>query len=115
MKTVTVRRSTWVRGSIGGQSLLLNHDGNMCCLGFAICQVSRHIRLCGLKGVGDPQKVFARASFLTQRNEYGEVLNNKFSNKAIEINDSNEISEKQREARLKRLFRANGIKLTFVD
>jgi len=32
-KSFTIDRTKWVRGDIGGTSLLLNDRGNMCCLG----------------------------------------------------------------------------------
>ncbi len=34
IKSFTIDRKRWVRGDIGGDSALLNGEGNMCCLGW---------------------------------------------------------------------------------
>lgn len=40
IKSFTIDREKWVRGNIGGDSKLLNEQGNMCCLG-------QYLKACG--------------------------------------------------------------------
>ena len=114
MKRFTVRRSTWVRGGEGGDAQLLNGQGNMCCLGFAICQISKCIPIKQLKGAGYPDEVFKRESFLTVMDD-GDVADNALTTKAASINDDTSISDTVRERRLTKLFRQHNIIVKFVD
>jgi hypothetical protein len=117
MKKFTVRRSKWARGSEGGDAKLLNAQGNMCCLGFASCQISR-IPKKKLLHACTPEEVFRGGSFLTdiQRDD-GEVsiCDNTLTNAAIEINDSLTLTDEDREKQLKALFRKHGVIVKFVN
>ncbi len=118
MKKFTVRRKKWARGGKNGRAELLNSDGNMCCLGFAACQVSRKTHE-QLLNCGKPSEVYLRKSFLTDEYRpepnWVDVSNNKLTQKAITINDSVKITDETREKRLKALFRKYGIIIKFVD
>jgi hypothetical protein len=118
MKSFTVRRKKWARGGINGEAALLNDEGCMCCLGFAACQISR-IPKTILFDEGEPNGVYKSNSFLTVleklEDDSTEVSNNDLANRAMAINDDTDISDKMREAKLKRLFRKHKIIINFVD
>jgi hypothetical protein len=117
MKKFTVRRSKWARGREGGDAKLLNKQGNMCCLGFAACQISR-IPKKKLLNAGTPEEVFKGESFLTDIERYdGEIsiCDNTLTETAIGINDSLTLTDEDREKQLKALFRKHGVIVKFVD
>lgn len=140
-----IDRLTWARGGMNGTSLLLNVDGNMCCLGFAAIE-------CGLKaedilGFGAWEEM--SNDLIPQLegmedNVYSEVFNNDdyvgiqntpFHESAVEINDYDIIKaqatreanpendfmpmmftdEGTREDTLTKLFKDEGIALTFIN
>lgn len=109
-KTVTVRRSEWARGGRNGDARLLNTNGCMCCLGFAICQITK-IKKSDIDGEKMPEEVFNRKSFLTEE----DGCNNSFAEEASFINDTKDLLEKHREKKLKDLFKKNDINLKFID
>jgi len=118
MKKFTVKRKKWARGGQNGEAALLNRQGCMCCLGFAANQISR-IPKKQLADEGEPCNVYKASSFLTiaERNEDCEldIVNNDLSHKAIVINDDEDISDRLREEKLKKLFRKHGVLVKFVD
>lgn len=121
LKSFTVDRAKWARGGRGGNPGLLNDAGNMCCLG--------HIsKQCGAKlntFYGMPEdlaidvhskpyallKDFLISIDVTARRDF---YNNDLAGKAAIINDSRKTSDKQREAKLTKLFAKAGYKLKFV-
>lgn len=108
MKKFTVRRSKWLRG--GDNACLLDDNGNMCCLGFGvnqICRVPKKDLLHELR----PYFVLDRDTPFT----HSEGEDRHFIDKVVEINDSRDISDSVREKRLTKLFKENGIKVTFKD
>ena len=118
-RKVNINRAGWVNGRHGHASALLNSYGEKCCLGFAIHQITR----CPLRklqdetydtGKLDPTDFFTRRSFLTDLDGSGEVCNNAFADRAIEINDDCNLSDTEREAQLITLFKENDITLTFT-
>ena len=116
-KKVKVSRKKWLRG--GTDSYLVNSDGCMCCLGFAANQISR-ITKEDMNMAVTPEEVYQKESFLTEprsTNAWGgkSIRDNRFAHRAMIINDNPTISDKMRESRLKRLFKSNGVELTFVD
>lgn len=115
MKKFTVKRSRWARGGNNGKSRLLNEDGNKCCLGFAICQISKHIPVERLLNMGCPNNVFSKESFLTYVDEDGIVNDNLLADYAMAINDDHLMLDKMREQELKKLFREHKIIIKFVD
>ena len=119
MKEFTVRRSKWVRGDgINGDARLLNSNNCMCCLGFAICQITKMPQE-ELMDKRMPSHVFTRKSFLTettQRLTGGSfVSDNELANDASLINDNSVITDAVRETELKKIFRKHGIKINFKD
>ena len=114
MKTITINRKKWVRGDIGGWSALLNSNGNRCCLGFAVCQISR-LTFETIDGKCEPNDVLRKPSFLTEIDEEGILQNNKLAYMAMNINDDCGITEKVREKKLIKLFKEHGFKLVFKN
>jgi len=119
MKTITVKRSKWARGGKNGDARLLNHDECMCCLGFAICQISKHVSKLKMLDRLMPDDVFKGESFLTKMNRdaFDEkvIVNNDLAGEAAKINDHESISGHVREQKLKKLFKKHGFKIVFVD
>lgn len=113
MKKFTVRRKKWARGRKNGDPALRNDQECMCCLGFALNQISR-IPMDDLNGGFMPQDT-ARHCFLTNKDDDGEITDNALAEKASVINDSVKISDSTREKKLKKLFRKHGVIVKFVD
>ena len=110
MKKFTVKRSKWLRGT--GNGKLLNLQGKMCCLGFAVNQICRIPKKKLLREWSplDVVKDTLRDGVFTKDD------NNKyFVEQAIKANDNGAISDKAREARLTKIFKKAGIKVIFKD
>lgn len=122
VKTFTVKRSKWQRGE-GNQSARLHNDNNkMCCLGF-------YAKKCGLKkkditDVASPGEIEydikdAWDTFLIKRLDMPDstdlLVDSNIANTLMEVNDDVNASDKDRELKLKELFKEQGIKVKFVD
>lgn len=118
-KVVKINRAKWRTGghnegqSGEGETRLLNQEGYMCCLGFASHQIGKMAKET-LEGAIMPSSLGRVISPLVKRSESGKCINTRFSNECAHLNDSNSITRKQREYRLKRKFNAQGIDLQFV-
>jgi hypothetical protein len=143
IKSFTIDRSRWVRGDIGGESLLLNRQNNMCCLG-------HYSKACGisesdLKGEGGPTDTVGDkflnknqlgkawlANFLQKdteiidwRSKLFKILkdednefwadNTKIAENLMDINDNLYIGEKEREEEIKEEFAKIGVKVKFIN
>jgi hypothetical protein len=124
VKKFIVKRSKWFRGQGDEQSRLQTTDNKMCCLGF-------YAKECGLKkkhllDISTPSEILYDIrtlwkSFLFDRkdiefaNDETWITDSNVANDLMEINDNKFITEKERERRLKDLFKAQGIKLKFID
>lgn len=114
-----VNRKRWVRGDKNGHSSLLNDVNCMCCLGFLSKKVG--YKTGEINGIGAPHSVV----YGTGKNKYPSGLVKKTINffgapeatrqcrRIMTCNDSSEISDSVREARLKRLFATIGIEVEF--
>lgn len=110
----TIIRSKWFRGLGSFGSSLLRVDGTMCCLG----QVARQ---CGVKneemrGTGSPEGLDNSVrpllpAFLLA----GDGRNSDVCRRMMEINDSLDLGDDEREQKLTEIAAANGITLHFVD
>lgn len=126
VKTFVVKRSEWLRGT-SVDSCLLDKEDKMCCLGF-------YAQSCGLRkqdirGISSPQECIAQNNkkwdtFLLKESKdpwsYGmpDSIGFDDSKQCVElmkINDSENISDKEREKELTSLFNKAGIKVKFVD
>jgi hypothetical protein len=113
MKTITIKRSKWLNGDRECVSVLMDKNEHMCCLGFAIHQVTK-CKKSRLLNLATPYKFFRGDSFLTDATPDG-VNNNFLAMDAIVINDDKSILGLEREEKLRKLFKKNGYKLKFVD
>lgn len=116
MKKFTIDRSKWARGSLNG--CLLEDTGQMCSLGFALNQICK-ISKTELLFQSTPKDVLVSKNtiftFLDTFSSYiPEVKDKPFVDTIIEINDSNSLTDKQREKMLTRLFKKQNIKVTFI-
>jgi hypothetical protein len=113
----TVDRSKWLRGC-AGQSMLLDREGNMCCLGFvsAQCGVPAdalinnpapwHLLQRGHDDAADP----IRGILLLE--DVG--IETDLANAAMNINDCYYDADAEREPALARLFANHGYELEFI-
>lgn len=112
----TVNRKMWARGGRAGYPALRNDAGKQCCLGFVGRQCG--IPISHLKNEPLPCNVenhTQRAKwpkwFINQRNGN----NTKDCILAAATNDKKDITDKVREAKLKKLFAKHGDRIVFVN
>lgn len=110
-KKVVVKRSHWLRGGKDPQGnnkkpTLCNSKDNMCCLGFMGLEFGYS------KGTiyhkPDPFSLSKKGRRLSGK---WKVMPISFYSNAILINDNKQISAKERERQLRKLFNEHGIKL----
>lgn len=117
MKTIRINRKKWLRGRIDDRInyLWCSERQAGCCLGHAIHQTAK----CAWKDLDQmamPTTYYGKSSFLTEFGPDGVNQDtNDLAEQAMSINDSNDISEEQREKRLIKLFAENNIKLEFYN
>jgi len=112
----TVERNKWLRGQGAAQSDLLNSAGKMCCLGF-------YSLACGLRYENilhvtspasiDDSLLTGELSKLVELSSDGYV-NTPDCLRLMIINDDVELTDNQREARLKILFTKLNIEVEFL-
>jgi hypothetical protein len=118
MRKVRINRTKWRSGGEGlkasgkGETELYNKEGFSCCLGFASHQLAK----CNkdkLKGESFPCFLDKVITPLTERDRFNYVVDTDFTTECVAINDDEIITRKQREAKLKRKFKANDLELEF--
>jgi hypothetical protein len=123
MKTLVIDCQKWARKTVGvekGESLLLNSQGNMCCLGFACKQLCELDDSC-IDGKGEPNEISRKLPFLVEavddfdeeNGEYIRYEDTDLSGRAICINDNADTTDTEKEQLLFTLFAKHGIQLTF--
>lgn len=127
---VVIDRATWRSGDDGEHATcyhqygdhpmtrLLDKHGNMCCLGFACKQLAGLsdadiLDACGPASVG-PHAI--RKLQYLRRNSAGGVkaVATKLTSEAMNINDHHELTREEREDKLIKIFRKNGVELKFT-
>jgi len=129
----TVDRSKWRSGGDGknkigiGATALLNPSGFMCCLGQTCNQLG--VKKVDLVKLGEPSEIDSDKYkkfpdiFVDIEEDYSyddeypielSFSNSKLSEDAMEINDDEDISQKEREKRLRNLFKEHGHKIKFI-
>lgn len=110
MKKFTVYRNKWLRGD-APKSMLRNGNGAKCCMGFLAS---------GLGCIGITDKFFFNELAEKQRDKLpialrpdGDNQDTLLADQIYEINDRCDISDKQREASLKRLFKKAEVIVVF--
>jgi hypothetical protein len=131
MKQLVIDRSQWRTGGrkydvSHGKTLLLNEQGNMCCLGFYCLQLGE-LTENEIKHKGDFASFDVDESLLKNKNmkkvafvydEDGEnavILNTLFSDEAIEINDDGNIDSYTREQKLIEHFKQIDVEVVFTN
>ena len=118
---LTINRNKWARGGYNGDSMLLNTESNMCCLGFACRALGVSAKT--IKQVAMPDSLANRAAqpsytakklgrlVVSEDEGYG---NSNPTDDAQSINDDEDISDKMREFRLKPILQKLGFAVKFV-
>ena len=132
MKQLIIDRSKWRTGGhkyneSHGKTLLLNTQGNMCCLGFYCLQLGE-LTENEIKNKGDFTSFDPDELLLTNENiqnvafvydEDGDdtkrINNTLFSDEAIEINDDRNIDNYTREQKLIEHFKKIDVDVTFIN
>lgn len=128
MKTLTIKRSEWVRGEGYEPSRLLTVDGRRCCLGFA-CQQLAGVNDYSMLDVADPDALNTNARdyamdtmawlFSTKGTPSEIICGSHDMDDLIEVNDnergSNEVPGGWREKRIAAIFAKHDIEVIFVD
>lgn len=122
---LTIDRAKWVRGNIGGDSALLNQKGNMCCLGFA-CRASGFAAKT-IDQVGTPGglTVYAKTKSAKRHRKIklgnlvavdsnGNVADSDETSHAVSVNDDGDLTEAEREQKLKPILKKLGFAAKFV-
>lgn len=100
------------RGGKNGDALLLNGDGNMCCLGFLgkTCGYKRD----QLDGNGTPSDVVGNSKSKWPKSLVDNYNNTELCNKLMKANDRKKQSDSKKEERIKKLGKEAGINFTFI-
>ena len=118
---LTIQRSKWLRGNDGDGSCLLDNDGKMCCLGFYAkalgAEDSQIFAVTIPQDCDSPEreKIFSERSggrWILSEDGAGD------SHDAVELivqNDSNYLTEEEREWSIQELFARHGVEVVFVD
>lgn len=116
MIKLTIERSKWLRGG-GDDAFLLNLDGKMCCLGFLgkVCGYEDSaIRLYTSPATLSNPELFPQAFNPCLNDRFLINVNTKLVDELIDVNDSESISEQERENRITELMLSGGVEVIFV-
>lgn len=113
MKTYYVSRKKWLRGQGEKSSALLRKDGMRCCLGFVgeQCKIPRKALI--NKKTPISLKVDIRDRWPKWMVGAGLHINSEDAYTAMRTNDDEGMTEREREKRLREIFRANGDRIVF--
>lgn len=116
LKMLVIKRSEWLRGKT--PSYLRNYKGEMCCLGFA-CMQLLHLPVYAILARHTPSELLLRLNETlgAKLMELGLVEaggNTAICGRLMTINDDQKLTDRQREAALKKLFLTIGIRCKFV-
>jgi hypothetical protein len=112
-----IPREKWLRGEGSGESFLLRgSDEKMCCVGIYIEQlgIPREELLDKMTPCSFSCEIPKEARWLVQPDGKGGIENTSLALDLYIINDSRDITEEQREAKVKALFAENGVEVEFV-
>lgn len=103
------RRSVNTKGQ--GETKLLNEEGYMCCLGFYALQ--QGIKKEEIFGKRSPQSIYSKTITNLSYKRNGIIHNTVFCSKAMDINDDEATTAKQKEELITRHFAKKGIEVVF--
>lgn len=113
---ITIDRSKWRTGDHGenatgkGETALINKQGYKCCLGFVAQQAGPRQ---ALKGIGEPSGCQKHIKGLTVVNQYNNFKNTQLTFNAMNINDDESTTPRQKEKKLRTLFKNSPYQLVF--
>jgi len=120
MQKVTVHRKTWDRGREGVSDVYLLSPATekKCCLGFYMIQVHGctegqvvgMITPCSMR-----KQINADDCLLLEKTSDKDHVNSALCQSAMNINDSTEYDDEERESALADLFKLSGIEMVFTD
>jgi hypothetical protein len=94
-----------------GATLLLNHDGFMCCLGQITCQLRPDIPKEALLGQPYPSRLmFGDIPLLKKKG-----VNTQLSDDAVKINDNSKTTINEKIFELKSLFKEHGYRIKVIN
>lgn len=106
-KTVRIVRSRWLRGRAPQISGLHIANHKQCCLGFVAraygCSIDE------IRGCGRLEELYDEA----QEKLPAKLVNDEAS--FIDVNDSEDITDRERESKLRSLAKRHGMRFVFVD
>lgn len=116
-KKIQIDRSQWRTGQDGdnktgvGETCLRNSDKFKCCLGFICEQVEPPLHL---EYSAEPYQLDSYVEGLTEEFDRGRFENSKLSYDAISINDDQDTTPQEKEAKLTELFKDSAYELIFT-
>ena len=115
-KKFTIKRSEWLRGkNPGGSYLLKPSDSKKCCLGFYILACGG--KKCDIKALRGPYSYSVRQKTnvpdLTTKT--GDFHSYGPTSELMGFNDTEHISDKEREKEITRLFKTMDVDVEFID
>jgi len=121
MKQLIIDRSKWRTGGddfdeTHGETHLLNHRGNMCCLGFYCLQIGE-ISKNEILGIGLPEDlnvVDVYNDAMLKLVHKVNLRNTDFTSRAISINDAKVLSNEQREKEIIEHFKQIDVDVIFT-
>ena len=122
MKRFVINRATWANANTTNESMLLNpKTGLMCCLGQICHQAKTPKKELAFKY--EPSEIGIRVNYLDDllkgNKEFAwpsvaPFVRHWFADVAMNINDNEMLTPRERERELKNLFKDKGIELSFV-
>lgn len=125
MEKLIIDRSKWRTGrdiinETGNSTLLLNHEGFMCCLGFDALRCG--IEPEDIKGIGEPDalkdhlfdKISHLVTIVDESDGTSSIIDSDFAMEAIAINDAFYSSQEERENDIKKHFATIEVEVEFI-
>lgn len=108
VKSFRINRAKWARGGEGGQSALLNEDGNKCCLGFyALACGAKPNQIAGHGCPEDAWPVKAGRWLLEDGKDSPDCY------ELVNVNDNVNLTDANREEEIKRIFKKHRVEVKF--
>lgn len=109
---LTIDRARWACGGKNGEPMLLNRDGNMCCLGFlgAVCGIP----LEEMDGRGSPADVRKYADRYPQDIRPDQFADSDFASILMDFNDSPNLPNSGREQSITEMMSSVNVSVEFI-
>lgn len=115
---LTIKRSKWYRGNGEVESMLLNENGKMCCLGFLA--IKCNLKKKEIRWQPSPIDVFRDGAQFTSNTfakliDEGKYFNSPISVQLMSANDDAYIKGSKRESLIKKLMGKIGVDVRFIE